>query len=128
MWIHVYEPSANAESFESTLDLAIFAEIYKICLLKNQTSDILRVGLGDGRWELKPNDVSTVYENVPPRSVIRQLCSASLVLAIHAGVESSWNQRSSSSIRRHPSPFEWEGVFGKHAELGWDYFREVQTA
>ena len=70
MWIHVYELSVNAESFESVLDLAIFAEIYMIYHLKNQTSDILQAGFDDGRWELRPHDVSTVYNNVPSRSVI----------------------------------------------------------
>ncbi|KFY03140.1 hypothetical protein V490_00268 [Pseudogymnoascus sp. VKM F-3557] len=136
MWIHFYEPRVTAESFESALDLAIFAEIYIISLLKNQTSDILRARLGDGRWELKPSNVSTIYESVPSRSVIRQLCSASLALAVQGHPESygnfggfggSWNSKSSSSIRRHPDPFEWKIVFEEHAELGWDYFREVQT-
>jgi hypothetical protein len=111
IWIHVLEPSVNVESLESVLDLAIFAEIYIICHLKNQTSDILRAGFFDGRWELKPRDVSTVYNNVPSRSIIRHLCSVSL-----------------SSIRRHTDPLKWKKVFEKHAELGWDYFREVQTA
>src|SRR5690349_30493 len=44
VWIHVLEPSVNVKSLESVLDLAIFAEIYTICHLKNQTSDILRAG------------------------------------------------------------------------------------
>lgn len=118
IWIHVLEPSVNAKSFKSVLDLAIFADIYVICHLKNQTSDILRAELGDGRWELKPRDVSTVYNNVPSRSVLRQLCSVSLALAV----------QSSSSTRQHTDPLKWKKVFEKHAELGWDYFREVQTA
>ncbi|KFY04390.1 hypothetical protein V491_09367 [Pseudogymnoascus sp. VKM F-3775] len=128
IWIHVYEPRVNDESFESTLDLAIFAEIYMIFLLKNQTSDILRAGLRDGRWELKPSDVSTVYENVPSRSVIRQLFSVSLALAVQGGSKSFGNSRGSILIKEHPNVSQWEEVFGKHAEIGWDYFREVQTA
>ncbi|KFY47247.1 hypothetical protein V494_00083 [Pseudogymnoascus sp. VKM F-4513 (FW-928)] len=130
IWIHVLEPSVNVQSLESVLDLAIFAEIYMICHLKNQTSDILRAGFGDGRWELKPRDVSTVYNNVPSRSVIRQLCSVSLALTVQDRPDSIWNSRSSSSssIREYTDPLKWKKVFEKHAELGWDYFREVQTA
>lgn len=128
IWIHVLEPSLNVESLESVLDLAIFAEIYIICHLKNQTSDILRTGLGEGRWELKPRDVSAVYSNVPSRSVIRQLCSVSLALAVQDHLDSIWNSRSSSSIRQYTDTLKWKKVFEKHAELGWDYFREVQTA
>lgn len=125
IWIHVLDPSANVKSLESGLDLAIFAEIYMICHLKNQTSDILRAELGDGRWELKPGDASIIYDNVPSRSIIRQLCSVSLALAVQDHPDSFgglWNS-SSSSIRRHADPLKWNEVFEKHAELGWDYFR-----
>ncbi|KFY96885.1 hypothetical protein V498_02396 [Pseudogymnoascus sp. VKM F-4517 (FW-2822)] len=130
IWIHVLEPSVNVKSLESVLDLAIFAEIYIICHLKNQTSDILSAGFGDGRWELKPRDVSTVYNNTPSRSVIRQLCSVSLALTVQDRPDIIWNSRSSSSssIREYTDPLKWKRVFEKHAELGWDYFREVQTA
>ncbi|KFY09868.1 hypothetical protein V491_07928 [Pseudogymnoascus sp. VKM F-3775] len=128
IWIHVLEPSVNVKSLESVLDLAIFAEIYIICHLKNQTSDILRAGFGDGRWELKPCDVSTVYNNVPSRSVIRQLCSVSLALEVQDHPDSIWTSRSSNSTRQYTDPLKWKKVFEKHAELGWDYFREVQTA
>ena len=128
IWIHVLEPSANVKSLESVLDLAIFAEIYIICHLKNQTSDILRAGFGDGRWKLKPSDVSTIYNNVPSRSIFRQLCSVSLALAVQDHPDSIWNSRSSSSITQYTDPLKWQKAFEKHAELGWDYFREVQTA
>ncbi|OBT68866.1 hypothetical protein VE03_02069 [Pseudogymnoascus sp. 23342-1-I1] len=128
IWIHVLKPSVNVKSLESVLDRAIFAEIYMICHLKNQTSDILRTEFGDGRWELKPYDVSAVYNNVPSRSVIRQLCSVSLALAVQEHQDSIWTSRSSSSTRQYTDPLKWKTVFEKHAELGWDYFREVQTA
>ncbi|XMA13704.1 hypothetical protein WAI453_006495 [Rhynchosporium graminicola] len=80
IWIYACEPSVNLKNLASVLDLAIFAEMYIICQLKNQTSDILRTELGSGRWELSPNDISIIYDEVPPDSILRQLCSVSLAL------------------------------------------------
>jgi hypothetical protein len=42
IWMYAYGPSVNLNNLASVLDLAIFAEMYIICQLKNQTSDILR--------------------------------------------------------------------------------------
>jgi hypothetical protein len=42
IWIYACEPSVDLKNLASVLDLAIFAEMYIICQLKNQTSDILR--------------------------------------------------------------------------------------
>ena len=52
----------------------------------------------------------------------------SLALAVQDHPDSIWNSRSSSSIRQYTDPLKWKKVFEKHAELGWDYFQEVQTA
>jgi len=41
-----------------------------ICQLKYQTSDILRTELGSGRWQLTPDNVSMVYDEVPSDSIL----------------------------------------------------------
>jgi hypothetical protein len=42
IWIYACEPSVGLKNLASVLDLAIFAEMYIVYQLKNQTSDILR--------------------------------------------------------------------------------------
>ena len=133
IWMHAYEPSVNLKSLTSVLDLAIFADMYIICQLKNQTSDILRAELGSGRWQLTPDDVSMVYDEVPSGSILRQLISVSLTLPV-GDPPSSPGFGGFGSLANFPSThrqlgnyLEWESVFEKHSDLGWDYFRQIQT-
>jgi len=142
IWMHAYEPSVDLKSLASVLDLAIFAEMYMICQLKNQTSDILHTELGGGRWQLTPDDVSMIYDEVPSGSTLRQLCSVSLALAAADPPSSSGFGSSSpyghssvfgslanfaSTHRQHYNYLEWESVFKLHSDLGWDYFEQIQT-
>lgn len=136
IWMHTYEPNVDNQSFASILDLAIFAEMYIICHLKNQTSDILRTQLGCGRWQLRPDDVSMVYDEVPSGSILRQLCSVSLALPNQKTPPlSNWGYSNNSgsypnsvnAYKQHDNPREWEPVFQKHSDLGWDYFKRIQT-
>ncbi|TVY17610.1 hypothetical protein LARI1_G005245, partial [Lachnellula arida] len=64
--IYTCEPSLDLDNLAPILNLAIFAEIYIICHLKNQTSDLLRTGLGNSQWQLTLDDISIVYDKVPP--------------------------------------------------------------
>lgn len=111
---------------KSVLNLAIFAEVYIICDLKNKTLDILRTEFGSGRWELTPDDISTVYDNAPSSSIIRQLCSMSLALQVEDH-QFSWGstRNTRNVIRQHTTHSEWKTVFEQHSNLGWDYFREA---
>ncbi|RFU26968.1 hypothetical protein B7463_g9360, partial [Scytalidium lignicola] len=130
IWMHAYEPSVNLKSLVPILDLAIFAEIYIIYHLKNQTSDILRTELGSGRWQLTPDNISMIYDEVPSGSILRQLCSISLALPVADPTASpSFGSFANSgrTHRQHNNYLEWESVFEKHSDLGWDYFRHIQT-
>ena len=136
IWMYAYEPSVDLKNLASVLDLAIFAEMYIISQLKNQTSDILRTELGRGRWQLTPDDVSMVYGEVPSGSILRQLCSVSLALPVSDppsslgfGHPSSFGTLANvaSAYRHHDDYLKWESVFGKHSDLGWDYFIQIQT-
>ncbi|KAE9364299.1 hypothetical protein N431DRAFT_488883 [Stipitochalara longipes BDJ] len=133
IWLHAYEPSVDLKKLASVLDLAIFAEMYIICHLKNQTSDILRAELGSGRWQLTPDDVAMVYDDVPSGSILRQLCSVSFALA--AGDPPSYSGFGhpsgfgglANTHKDHSNYMEWKSVFETHSDLGWDYFKQIQT-
>ncbi len=138
IWMHAYEPRVDIKDFTAVLDLAIFAEMYMICQLKNQTSDILRTELGSGRWKLTPDDVSKIYDEVPSGSILRLLCSSSLALPVSNQPSSSPSfgfpggfgglQQVMSSPRQHEDFLKWEPVFENHSDLGWDYFRQIQMS
>jgi hypothetical protein len=77
-----------------------------------------------------------VYDEVPSGSILRQLCSVSLALPVSdpssslgIGYSSSFGSSPNvaSAYRQHNNCFKWESVFGKHSDLGWDYFRQIQT-
>ncbi len=135
IWMYACEPSVDVNNLISVLDLAIFAEMYIICQLKNQTSDILRTELGSGRWQLTPDDVSMVYDEVPSGSILRQLCSVSLVRPVSDtsplgfGHPSNFGSfaNAASAYRQHDNYLKWESAFDKHSDLGWDYFRQIQS-
>lgn len=117
-------------SFATVLDLAIFAEIYIICQLKNQTSDILRTELGSGRWQLTPENVCVIYDEVPLGSILRELCSASLALQVlDPPAPSTWDFSDAPTVthRKYENYLEWRSVFEKHSDLGWDYFKQIQA-
>jgi hypothetical protein len=49
IWLHALEPCITINHIEPVIDLAIFAEKYHICCLKNQTSDVLRTALSNSQ-------------------------------------------------------------------------------
>ncbi len=115
----------DPQNLASVLDLAIFAEMYIICQLKNQTSDILCIELGSGRWQLTPNDISMVYDEVPSDSILRQLCSVSLAFPVTDPASLGFGYSSgfgglpnvARTHRLHNNYLEWESVFEKHSDL-----------
>jgi hypothetical protein len=135
IWIYAYEPSLDLKNLASILDLAIFAEMYIIYQLKNQTSDILRTELSSGRWQLTPDDVSLVYDEVPSGSILRKLCFVSFALPLNNPSPLGFGHPSNfvsfanaaSAYRQHNNYLEWESAFEKNSGLGWDYFRQMQT-
>ena len=49
IWLHALEPCLSIRSIDAIVDLAIFAEKYHVCHLKNQTSDVIRTALSKNR-------------------------------------------------------------------------------
>jgi hypothetical protein len=113
IWLHTHEPRVKSTDMVAVFDLAIFADMYIIYDLMNQTSDVIRKALSDGSWQLTPDIVSRVYDGVPSGSILRQLCSSALTT-------NRSRQCSDLSV--------WKPVFEKCADLGWDYFRQMQPA
>ncbi|KAI9851901.1 MAG: hypothetical protein M1824_002451 [Vezdaea acicularis] len=121
IWLHALEPCIPIFDIESVIDLAIFAEKYHICYLKNQTSDVLRTALSDNRWRVTPEIITAVYSSVPAGTTLRQMFS--LGFAVNYGSSSlSWSRRNKPT--EHWA--EWEKVFYDFPDLGWDYFQHIQ--
>jgi hypothetical protein len=131
IWLHAYEPTVShtcgidADSINNVLDLAIFAQRYHICLLKNQTSDVLRAALSNGGWKVTPDAMLNVYKAMPAGSVLRQLCFLGFIAVtdsepIDIG---SLQEHSKDGKSRNP----WEAVFNYCPSLGWDYFQHKST-
>ena len=122
-WVHAAEPSLDFDyliSVDTIIDLAIFGEKYQILLLKNQTSDNIRHRLEGklaGDSFLWPQAIKRAYDNVPAKSILRRLCLLSL---------STSHEPLSQSKSVHSNAIEWEQAFSGHADLGWDFFKEIQ--
>lgn len=127
MWLHAFVPcltqneSINCDSENGVLDLAIFAQTYRICHLKNQTSDVIRAAFGKGRWKITPDVILTVYKAAPAGSVLRRLYFSGFTAATQ-----------SRAINFGPFPgltgggndsTVWQAVFNDCPNLGWDYFQ-----
>lgn len=109
-WIHSVTPQVGFENgAEAVFHLAIFAEKYQICHLKNQLSDIIQKA-----WNqeiLNSKTVNQVYSNVPDGAIIRQLCSWVLRKQV---VRQGRTRRSYE---------EYDSVFISHSDLGRDFFK-----
>ncbi|KAI9858941.1 MAG: hypothetical protein M1813_007243 [Trichoglossum hirsutum] len=115
IWLHSYEPRVPAKA-DSLIDLAVLADKYHICLLKNQTSNEIRTALSEKRWKLTPDMVRTVYTSTPAGSILRRLCSLGFVARNSVPVD----------ILENKDYDTWKSVFSDFSDLGWDYFRRVQ--
>lgn len=111
IWLHAFEPtvlhtgSHGLAQIDGALNLAVFAERYKIYHLRNQASDVVRTALQDKRWSITPDLVSAVYKVAPAGSALRHLSFQGFVAS---------KDRNDSTI--------WESAF-KESDLGWDFFR-----
>jgi hypothetical protein len=115
IWLHSYEPCIPAEAYP-LVDLAILADKYHICILKNQVSDKIRTALSERRWKLTPDMIRTVYASTPTNSILRRLCSLGFVTSNCGSVD----------IIQRKDCDKWKSVFSEFSDLGWDYFYHMQ--
>lgn len=109
-WIHSAKPQVGFEKgVEAVFHLAIFAEKYQICHLKNQLSDIIKEAWK--RQILNSKIMDQVYCNVPDGAILRQLCSWVLSKQI------VWQSRTRRIYE------EYDSVFSSHSDLGRDFFK-----
>lgn len=111
IWLHAFQPSIQIESFQDVVDLAIFAEMYLVYHLRNQTSDPLRAALSNGKWSPTPEEVSTVYLHVPFGCILRKLCSFGFANA-------SPDRWTGVTTRQYPDTSVWRSVFENSADFG----------
>jgi hypothetical protein len=112
IWLHAFEPSilrvdGNESDFiDGALNLAVFAQKYKIYHLRNQASDVVRAALREGHWSITPEMISSVYKVAPAGSALRQLSFLGFVAS---------EGRNDSAV--------WQAAFIDCPSLGWDYFQ-----
>ena len=83
MWIHAVDPSIDSNiTFDVLIDLAIFAEKYHVCHLKNQTSNIIEQWLTTEAKLLTPDIVQRVYDWTAGGSILRKICSRYLQMRV----------------------------------------------
>lgn len=112
-WMHSSKPQVDlSKGTDAIFDLAIFAEKYQICHLKNQLSDIIKKDWD--KQKLKSETVDQVYNNVPEGAVLRQLCSWILKMQV---------SRVNFYDRQGDQHKDYEIVFASHADLGRDFFK-----
>lgn len=109
-WMHSSKPHVDfSKGAEAMFDLAIFAEKYQICHLKNQIADVLKK-----EWDsnmMNSENMDQVYSSVPEGAVLRQLCCWILVRLVNG-------YRPPKNVCE-----EYEPVFALHPDLGRDFFR-----
>ena len=113
IWLNTHEPSLKSTNMMAVFNLAIFADVYSICDLMNQTSDVIRAALSASIWQLTPDLVSRVYGSTPSGSILRRLCSSAFTTN---------KPRQLSDLSR------WKPIFEQYADLGWDYFDQMQIS
>ena len=115
-WTHSSKPHVDfSKGAEAMFDLAIFAEKYQICHLKNQIADVLKK-----EWDsniMNSETMDQVYSNLPEGAILRQLCCWSLEMLI-SGYCPYHNKRPPKDVCE-----EYEPVFALHPDLGRDFFR-----
>lgn len=120
IWLHALQPRIQIESFQDVVDLAIFAEMYLVYHLRNQTSDALRAALSNNEWSPTPKEVSTVYLHVPSGCILRKLCSFGFANA-------STGRWGGVTTQQYFDTSAWRSVFENSADVGWDYFQSTQS-
>lgn len=106
---------------EFVINLAIFAEKYHICCLKNQTFDVLQTALSDNQQRVTLEIITTVYSSVLAGTILRLMFS--LGFAVNYSSSSlSWSRRNAATKHQ----VEQEKVFCDFPDLRWDYFQHIQ--
>lgn len=116
LWLHCYTPSQTIQKeFPAVLELAIFADMYKILPLQNQTSDIILQLLLDDRSVITSDIISQIYESTPDGSVLRRhFCLAFCTLH-----DPSFRNQNSS---KDETSSDWKAVFDAFPNFGRDFF------
>jgi hypothetical protein len=124
VWAMSYTPQVGAdESFETVADLAIFATMYDVVALQNQTVEVIRSKLRVGDWQLQPGLVERIYEMVGGESNLRWLISVALGSINEPGNDFFGGR--SSGITTEAIKV-WREVFSKIADVGADFFEASQ--
>ncbi|KAK2745515.1 hypothetical protein FQN57_003640 [Myotisia sp. PD_48] len=145
VWLHSPEPQIDSSSdIDSLVHLGIFAEIYQINHLKNQTTDALVKVFENGQLKITPTNMSSVYSSASANSVIRNLFSLAFAIGWNnKKTEPQECKKSKKWARKHLSKLEtgrvegvptidgvdfraWLPVFEQFSDLGCDYFRHTQ--
>lgn len=117
-WMYSSKPHVDLKmGARAVFDLAIFAEKYQICHLKNQISDLLQ---NDWSHDILDAEIlDHVYSSVPEGAVLRQLCVSILKRLLDQGVYvdhcGTWMAKDLFK--------EYDPVFALHTDLGRDFFR-----
>jgi hypothetical protein len=90
IWPHAFEPCLSIDSVDAVIDLAIFAQKYHICHLKNQTSDVIRTALIEDRWRVTSDTIVKVYSSTPAGTILRQLCFSGFVTSCNTPIRMTW--------------------------------------
>lgn len=120
-WMYSSKPHVDLRmDAEAIFGLAIFAEKYHICHLKNQIADILKEKMsGD---ILKAEILNRVYSSVSEGAILRQLCASTLQRLVNGGFLNGDGRKQEDHCK------EYEPVFALHADLGRDFFRRTATS
>jgi hypothetical protein len=108
IWSHSPNPHLDdSHGFGEIVNLGIFAWRYKISALSNQVTDLIRVNLAGGEWQLEAGIVDAIYQAAESSSPLREVVKAAL------------GQVPRSTIAGE----EWEKTFRNNSDLGWDCLR-----
>ena len=127
LWVHSLVPALDTilpGRPGLLLNLAIFAEKYQISLLKNQTADMIQTRIyGEAQSKamvfiVDPMAIGEIYSKTPQRSILRRLCMLSLTTELRSFKEGRIEASSATA---------WENLICKHPDIGWDFFRKIQT-
>jgi hypothetical protein len=108
IWNHALQPKLpDRLTMDQIVQLGIFAYKYSIPALTNQVTDMLRMNLASGDWQLQAKAVDDIYQAAPDKGLLREVIKAAL------------GQLPRSSIDGE----EWEKTFRNNPDLGWDYHK-----
>jgi len=72
------------------------------------------------RWNITPDTITKVYKNVPAGAILRQLCFLGFMISYNVTGWTTWYGQNDRYAK-------WETAFCNCPDLGWDYFKHIQT-